>query len=105
MRRIWTGTTPGTSRSGRSPTPTIPCFRRRSNAGRVKWLQAAVPRQLEIIFEINRRLVDHVHTRFPGDRGRAARVSLVEEGEAKFIRMANLAIANNGTAAATSSRV
>ena len=30
MRRIWTGTTPGTSRSGRSPTPTIPCFRRRS---------------------------------------------------------------------------
>jgi len=69
----------------------------------VKWLQAAVPRQLEIIFEINRRLVDHVHTRFPGDRGRAARVSLVEEGEAKFIRMANLAIvgshSTNGVAA------
>ena len=69
----------------------------------VKWLQAAVPRQLEIIFEINRRLVDHVHTRFPGDRGRAARVSLVEEGKAKFIRMANLAIvgshSTNGVAA------
>ena len=69
----------------------------------VKWLQAAVPRQLEIIFEINRRLVDHVHTRFPGDRGRAARVSLIEEGEAKFIRMANLAIvgshSTNGVAA------
>src|SRR5215470_15472213 len=36
-----------------------------------------VPRHLEIIVEINRRLLDDVRTRFPGDEGRVQRVSLV----------------------------
>ena len=68
-----------------------------------EWLQTLVPRCLDIIYEINRRLVDHVSVRFPGDVGCAARASLVEEGEAKQIRMANLAIvgshSTNGVAA------
>jgi starch phosphorylase len=62
-----------------------------------------LPRHLEIIFEINRRLVDSVRARFPGDEGRVERVSLIEEGSIKHVRMANLAIvgshSTNGVAA------
>jgi starch phosphorylase len=56
------------------------------------WFKMALPRHLEIIFEINRRLLDSVRVRFPGDEGRVQRVSLVEEGYQRKIRMANLAI-------------
>jgi starch phosphorylase len=67
------------------------------------WFEAMLPRHLEIIFEINRRLIDQVRARFPGDEGRVQRVSLVEEGAQRKIRMANLAIvgshSTNGVAA------
>jgi glycogen phosphorylase len=69
----------------------------------VEWFQVLLPRHLEIIYEINRRLVDAVRLRFPGDEGRVQRVSLVEEGAERKIRMANLAIvgshSTNGVAA------
>ncbi len=69
----------------------------------VAWFEMLKPRLLEIIFEINRRLLDTVRTRFSGDDGRIARVSLVEEGAHRKIRMANLAIvgshSTNGVAA------
>src|ERR1700723_4000680 len=69
----------------------------------VEWMQFLIPRQLEIIFEINRRLLNDIHARYPGDSGRVARVSIVEEGQTKHIRMANLAIVGshrtNGVAA------
>jgi len=69
----------------------------------VAWFEMLLPRHLEIIFEINRRLLDCVRTRFPGDDGRGARVSLIEEGSNKHVRMANLAIvgshSTNGVAA------
>jgi len=67
------------------------------------WFEMMLPRHLEIIFEINRRLLDSVRVRFPGDEGRIERMSLVEEGAAKHVRMANLAIvgshSTNGVAA------
>jgi starch phosphorylase len=67
------------------------------------WFEMLLPRHLEIIFEINRRLLDAVRTRFPGDEGRVQRMSLVEEGADRKIRMANLAIvgshSTNGVAA------
>jgi len=67
------------------------------------WFERMLPRHLEIIFEINRRLLDDVRRRFPGDEGRVQRVSLVEEGGERKIRMANLAIvgshSTNGVAA------
>ena len=67
------------------------------------WFQILLPRHLEIIYEINRRLLDEVRARFPGDEGRVERVSLVEEGNQRRIRMANLAIvgshSTNGVAA------
>jgi len=67
------------------------------------WFQILLPRQLEIILEINRRLLEEVRGRFPGDEGRVERVSLVEEEGERKIRMANLAIvgshSTNGVAA------
>ena len=69
----------------------------------LRWFELMLPRHLEIIFEINRRLLDGVRTRFPGDEARVERVSLVEEGAERKIRMANLAIvgshSTNGVAA------
>jgi len=69
----------------------------------VAWFQTMIPRHLEIIYEINRRLLDDVRTRFPGDEDRIQHVSLIEEGPPKQVRMANLAIvgshSTNGVAA------
>jgi starch phosphorylase len=50
-----------------------------------------LPRHLEIIYEINRRFLEEVRARFPGDEGRVARMSLIEEGSERQVRMANLA--------------
>ncbi len=58
----------------------------------VEWFEMLIPRHLEIIFEMDRRLLEDARKRFPGDEGRIARVSLIEEGASKHVRMANLAI-------------
>jgi starch phosphorylase len=58
----------------------------------VEWFEKLFPRHLELIYEINRRLLDEVRVRFPGDEGRVRRMSLVEEGSPRKVRMANLAI-------------
>lgn len=57
------------------------------------WFEIVQPRFLEIIYEVNRRLLEDVRRRFPGDNERVRRVSLVEEAGQKKVRMANLAIA------------
>ncbi|UCE56843.1 MAG: glycogen/starch/alpha-glucan phosphorylase [Desulfobacterales bacterium] len=62
-----------------------------------------LPRHLEIIYEINRRFLDGVQLRYPGDNDRLARMSLIDESGEKYVRMANLACvgshAINGVAA------
>jgi starch phosphorylase len=62
-----------------------------------------LPRHLEIVYEINRRFLADVRQRFPGDDGRAARMSLIDEAGEKRVRMAHLATvgshAVNGVAA------
>ena len=69
----------------------------------VEWFGIVAPRLLEIIYEINRRFLDDVRKRFPGDENLVARVSLIEEGAVRKVRMANLAIvgshSTNGVAA------
>jgi len=69
----------------------------------LSWFEQIIPRNLELIYEINRRLLDAVRKRFPADAERVRRMSLVEEGEPRRIRMANLAIVGshsiNGVAA------
>src|SRR6185503_16620221 len=51
-----------------------------------------LPRHLEIIYEINRRLLDEVAARFGPDDARARRMSLIDEDGERRVRMANLAI-------------
>src|ERR1700731_1669291 len=63
----------------------------------------SLPRHLDIIYEINRRFLDEVRTRFPGDEDRVRRMSLIGEDGGKNVRMAHLATvgshAINGVAA------
>jgi starch phosphorylase len=63
----------------------------------------SLPCHLEIIYEINRRFLDEVRTRFPGDEDRLRRMSLIGEDGGKKVRMAHLATvgshAVNGVAA------
>jgi starch phosphorylase len=62
-----------------------------------------LPRHLEIIYEINRRFLDDVWERYPGDESRVQRLSLIDESGERAVRMANLACvgshAVNGVAA------
>ncbi len=50
-----------------------------------------LPRHLEIIFEINRRFLEDINARYPDDTGKLSRMSLIEEGSGKAVRMAHLA--------------
>src|SRR6201996_8863498 len=63
----------------------------------------SLPRHLEIIYEINRRFLDEVRAKFPGDEARVRRMSLIGEEGGKNVRMAHLATvgshAINGVAA------
>jgi starch phosphorylase len=62
-----------------------------------------LPRHLEIIHEINRRFLDDVRLRHPGDDELLRRLSLIDESGDKYVRMAHLASvgghAINGVAA------
>ena len=57
----------------------------------VSMLGKILPRPLEIIFEINQRFLDMLHRIYPGEDEKISRMSIVEEGFEKQIRMANLA--------------
>jgi starch phosphorylase len=50
-----------------------------------------LPRHLEIIYEINRRFLEEVRAKFPGDEPRLARLSLIDESKPRSVRMAHLA--------------
>ncbi len=69
----------------------------------VAWFESLLPRQLEIIYEINRRLLADVRARFPADPSREANISIIDEAGGRKVRMANLAIvgshSTNGVAA------
>ncbi len=58
----------------------------------VEMFERVLPRHLQILHEINHRFMKQVETRWPGDESRKQRMSLIEEGNPKMVRMANLAI-------------
>jgi len=72
-----------------------------------KWsvplFQKVLPRHLQIVFEINKRLLETVEARYPGNADKKRSMSLIEEGGVQMVRMANLAVVGshsvNGVAA------
>jgi starch phosphorylase len=58
----------------------------------VRFFELVCPRLLEITYEINRRFLESVRQGYPGDDQRVQRLSLIEEGPTKQLRMANLAV-------------
>ncbi|HUJ73687.1 MAG TPA: glycogen/starch/alpha-glucan phosphorylase, partial [bacterium] len=58
----------------------------------VTMMERVLPRHLQIIYEMNRRLLEEVARRYPGDTDKLRRMSLIEETPVKQVRMANLAI-------------
>ena len=58
----------------------------------VQLLELVLPRHLQIIYEINRRLLEHVAAAYPGDTERLSRMSLIDEAAPKKVRMAHLAV-------------
>jgi starch phosphorylase len=56
-----------------------------------------LPRHMEIIYEINRRFLMEANRRFPGNPDVIARLSIIQEGAEKRVRMANLAIVGSHT--------
>jgi glycogen phosphorylase len=69
----------------------------------VSLFERLLPRHLEIIYEINRRFLDDVGRRQPGDEDLVRRVSLIDESGPRYVRMAHLAAVGshkvNGVAA------
>lgn len=61
-----------------------------------KWpislLERVIPRHLQIIYEINDRFLKKIRSKWPGDPDRIRRMSLIEEGISKHVRMAHLSI-------------
>lgn len=69
----------------------------------VELMQRLLPRHMEIIYEINRRFLELVKERFNSDGERVRRMSIIEEGAERNVRMAHLACVGchsiNGVAA------
>jgi starch phosphorylase len=66
-----------------------------------KWsiglIERLLPRHIQIIYEINGRFLKEVEEKFPGDEELKRRVSLIEEGVNRMVRMAFLAIVGSHT--------
>jgi starch phosphorylase len=69
----------------------------------VSLMEKLLPRHMEIIFEINYHFLRQVANKYPGENGKLASLSIIEEGGEKMVRMAYLAIVGshsvNGVAA------
>lgn len=62
-----------------------------------------LPRHMQLIFEINKRFLEEVELKWPGDMGKKQTLSLIEEGSQQKVRMAHLSVVGshsvNGVAA------
>lgn len=61
-----------------------------------KWparmIEKILPRHLEIIYEINHRFMKEVEQKWPGDSKLKSKLSIIEEGHEKMVRMGNLSV-------------
>ncbi|WP_137167377.1 glycogen/starch/alpha-glucan phosphorylase [Salinimonas lutimaris] len=61
-----------------------------------KWparmLEKILPRHLEIIYEINHRFMSEVDKKWPGDNSMKSKLSIIEEGNEKMVRMGHLSV-------------
>ncbi|MBF0472602.1 MAG: glycogen/starch/alpha-glucan phosphorylase [Nitrospirae bacterium] len=58
----------------------------------VSLIGMVLPRHLQIIYEINHRFIEYISDKFPGEISRLSRMSIIEEGDVKKVRMALLSI-------------
>ncbi|OED37867.1 glycogen phosphorylase [PVC group bacterium (ex Bugula neritina AB1)] len=58
----------------------------------MSFFQEILPRHLQILYEINRRFLKNIERDFSKDGEKVKRMSLIEEGEKKMVRMSHLAI-------------
>ncbi len=58
----------------------------------VPLFEALLPRHMEIVYEMNRRFLDEIRARFPGDDELVRRLSLIDEGGERRVRMAALSV-------------
>ncbi|AUI87614.1 glycogen phosphorylase [Vibrio azureus] len=66
-------------------------------------IQHLLPRHMEIIYEINHRFLQEVRSMWPGDVSKQQKLSIIEDGFHRMVRMSNLCVigsyAVNGVAA------
>ncbi len=63
----------------------------------VSLVERLLPRHIQVIYEINRRWLERVREKFPNDEELVSRVSLIEEGPTRMVRMAFLAVVGSNT--------
>jgi starch phosphorylase len=63
----------------------------------VELVEALLPRHMQIIYDINWRFVQELQKSFPDDLERVGRMSIIEEGDTKCVRMAHLALVASHT--------
>lgn len=75
----------------------------------VSLFEKVLPRHLEIIYEINRQFLDLVEEKWPADNQKKEKLSIIQEGGQRLVRMANLCVITaykvNGVAAVHSALV
>lgn len=63
----------------------------------VSLMEKLLPRHMQIIFEINRRHLEKTAQKYPNDGHKLQRMSIIEDGYPKMVRMAQLAVVGTHT--------
>jgi glycogen phosphorylase len=63
----------------------------------VSFFERLLPRHLQIIYLINRALLDEISARYPNDHDRRRRLSLIDESHGRTVRMSHLAVVASHT--------
>ena len=63
----------------------------------VSMMERLLPRHLQIIYEINGRFLQQISSLYPGDIKRLQRMSLIDEGGERYVRMANMCLVSTSS--------